>query len=77
MKHHIRLTHLCDSSLHASHSWTLTVITTDKESRRREEGKGRTLVDSSYKPEELGGPYGSGHRINLSVTLPVEQRLWI
>lgn len=51
VKHHIVATHLCDSSRHQRRSWTLTVITTDKEWERRKEGKGRTLVDSSCRPD--------------------------
>lgn len=51
VKHHIMATHLCDSSQPKCRSWTLTVITSDKESERKREGMGRTLVDSSFRPD--------------------------
>lgn len=38
-KHHIMVTHLCDSFKRKQHSWTLTVITSDKERQRRKEEK--------------------------------------
>lgn len=66
MKHHIAVTHLCDSSQRKHHSWTLTVITSDKERERRKEGKGRTLVDSSCRPDFMASQSALSKRLSLS-----------
>lgn len=45
VKRHIAVTHRCDGSQRKLSSSTLTVITSDKEERREQEGKARTSLD--------------------------------